>query len=157
MRTWPLGYEKSKQKAKALYSKIGRVQSPALNDEQVSFTNEGFNHLLRKGRIPRPKNEQKRRFVLTPYIEKIIRNPKANIRYERRNTRIIINRHGEKILVQSIADFWVFTEKIDDCIIKVVIRQLNPNGFKHFMSVMGNNVQIDKKARNKFESKKPRK
>ena len=126
-------------------------------DEQVAFTNEGFNHLLRRGRIPRPKNEQKRRFVLIPYIEEIIRNPKANIRYERRNTRIIINRHGEKILVQSIADFWVFAEKIDDCMVKVVIRQLNPNGSKHFMSVMGDNVQIDNKARNKHDIKKPRK
>jgi hypothetical protein len=82
--------------------------------------------------------------------------PKANIRHERRNTRIIINRHGEKILVQSIADFWRFTEKVNDCIVKVVIRQLHPNGSKHFMSVMGNSVRINNKITNKHKIKKSR-
>src|SRR3989344_5124327 len=115
MKTWGLGYEKSKRKAKTIYAQIGRVPSQALGDALVSFTSAGFNHLIRKGRIPRPKNEQKRRFALIPHIEKIIKNPKATIQYERRETRDVVNRHGNKITIQSIADFWTFSKDINGC------------------------------------------
>lgn len=121
MKSWNLGYKNAKTRAKAIYVKIGRVSSPALNNEYVAFTSEGFNHLVRKGRIPRTKNEQKRRFVLLPYAEKIIKNPKATILYKNREEKYYINRHGQKILVTSIAHFWTFVEKIGDFKIKVVI------------------------------------
>lgn len=62
-------YEQLKLKAKKIYSKIGRISSPALNDEYVAFTNKGFTHLIRKGRNPRPRSEQIRRFLLIPYVE----------------------------------------------------------------------------------------
>jgi len=75
MKTWGVGYEKSKKKAKEMYSKIGRVK---------------------------------------------------RIKYK-------ANRHGEKILIESEANFWIFAQKIKSCAIKVIIRQLN-NGNKHFLS-----------------------
>lgn len=34
-------YEQLKLKVKKAYSKIGRIPSPALNNEYVAFTNEG--------------------------------------------------------------------------------------------------------------------
>ncbi len=143
INAWGFGYDKSKHKAKSIYSKIGRVHCPALNNDIVAFTSEGFNHLVRKGRIPRPKNEQKRRFVLVQYIEKIIKNPKAVILYRRKETKSVVNRHGEKITIQSIADFWTFITEINDCKIKVVIRQVE-DGQKKFQSVMGDGVKISK-------------
>src|SRR3989338_8598150 len=131
MKMWNLVYRKSKEKAKNIYSKIGHIPSPAFGGELVAFTNVGFNHLVRKGRIPRPKNEQKRRFPLIPHIEKIIRNPKATIQYERRETRNVVNRHGDKITIQSVADFWTFAERINGCEIKVVIREIVGKIGKH--------------------------
>ena len=156
MKTWGLGYQKSKEKAKEIYSKIGRIQCPALNNEYISFTSAGFSHLIRKGRIPRSKNEQKKRFVLIPFIESVIKNPRAKILFKRQEARDITNRHGDKILIKSIADFWTFVEEINGCIIKVVIRQLEGKNQKHFLSVMGNDVLIDnkKKFKNKKSSKK---
>lgn len=136
-----LGYEKAKQQAKQIYSKIGRIKSPALGDEYVFFTSAGFDHILRKGRIPRTRNEQKRRFTLISYVETIIKNPIAKIIYRKTEVKEKVDRHGEKILIESVAHFWTFIEKIDDCIIKVVIRQL-ANKDKHFFSVMGDNVRI---------------
>jgi len=143
MKTWNLGYEKAREKAKNIYSKIGQISCPALNGEYVSFTSAGFNHLIRKGRIPRTRNEQKRRFVLLPFVDQIIKNPKATIQYQRREEKYHINRHGTKILKTSMADFWTFVEKVNDCVVKVVIRQLNKTSNKHFFSVMGDNVKID--------------
>lgn len=147
MRAWKLGYEKAKQKAKALYSKIGRIPCPAFGGESVAFTSEGFSHLMRKGRIPRTRNEQKRRFALIPYVERIIKNPKAVILYERRETKTIVNRHGDKVTLQSVADFWTFVETIDGCKVKVVVRALTEKGSRHFFSVMVDVVAITRGAR----------
>lgn len=147
MRVPKLGYNKAKQKAKQIYSKIGRIKSPALGDEYVFFTSAGFNHLMRKGRIPRTRNEQKRRFALLSLAEKIITNPTAKIIYRKTEIKEKTNRHGEKVLVQSTAHFWTFEEKINDCNVKVVIRQLE-NKSKHFFSIMGDNVKIKSKNKN---------
>lgn len=145
-----LGYEKAKKQAKQLYSRIGRIKCPALGDEYVFFTSAGFDHILRKGRIPRTRNEQKRRFTLLPYIESIIKNPDTKIAYRKSDIKEKVNRHGEKVLIESVAHFWTFREKINDCVIKVVVRQL-ANKDKHFFSVMGDNVKIvSKKKKTRF-------
>jgi len=153
MRTWGIGYERSIKKAKKIYSKIGRIKCPALSNEYISFGRRGFNHLIRKGRIPRPRNEQKRRFVLLPYIEKIVKNPKAKILYEQRAIKYKANRHGETILIESTASFWAFAERVKSCKISVVIIQLD-NGVKHFLSVMGDEVEIDNKIKKNKKSPK---
>lgn len=150
LKTWGIGYEQSKVKAKQIYSKIGRVPSPALSGDYVVFNSTGFTHLMRKGRIPRTRNEQKRRFCLLEYVEQIVKNPKAVIEYKQKEIKYFINRHGEKMLTTSVANFWTFIEEIKGCKIKVVIQQLN-NGQKIFLSVMGGDVEID----NKNSIKKP--
>ena len=146
MRSWTIGDEKSKKKAKRIYAKIGRVPCPAFGGEFVAFNSAGFNHLVRKGRIPRTRNEQKRRFALIPYVEGIIRNLKANIFYERRETKNATDRHGDKIIIKSVANFWTFVDTISGYSVKVVIRQLDTDGPKHFFSVMSNtfNKQVRK-------------
>src|SRR3990167_3052443 len=103
IKTWGVGYEKSKKKAKKIYTRIGRIPSPALNGEYVAFTSAGFSHLVRKGRIPRTRNEQKRRFVLLPYAESIIKNPKAVILYRSNEVKYYADRHGEKVLMTKTA------------------------------------------------------
>jgi len=156
MKAWALGYEKAKQKAREIYSAIGHIPCPALGDELIAFTGVGFSHLVRKGRIPRTRNEQKKRFVLVSYIERMVQNPRAVMEYRRTEEKILVNRHGEQILVASVAEFWTFVEQIDDCEVKVVIRQLSTGGPKHFLSVMGDNVEIDKKQKGKAKNKKSR-
>ena len=147
MKTWSLGYEKSKKKAKKIYSRIGQVNCPAL-DGVVVFNSKGFTHLMRKGRVPRPKNEQKRRFVLISHAEKIIKNPKADINFRQKEIKYKVDRHGEDRLITSTANFWTFREQIKDCVVKVVIIQIE-NKQKQFLSIMGDNVTIknNKKTR----------
>lgn len=135
MKTKTLTYQQIKKATKKLYSKIGRVPSPALNNELVAFTSKGFTHVIRKGRKPRPRKEQKRRFRLLQYAEKVVKNPKAVIEYRTTETKELVNRYGEKVRVESTAQFWTFVETVDNRTIKVVVRQLN-KGQKHFFSVM---------------------
>lgn len=132
-----IDYQELKATAKKLYSKIGRIPSPALNGEYVAFTSKGFTHLMRKGRNPRPRNEQISRFALLPYAEAIIKNPQAVIIYRTTETKYWNDRYGQKVLITSIAHFWTFVEKMDGFTIKIVIRQLN-SGQKHFFSIMSN-------------------
>ena len=120
-----------------------------MGDEYVLFTSAGFDHILRKGRIPRTRNEQKRRFALLPYVENIIKNPTAKIVYRKLDVKEKVNRHGEKVLIESVAHFWTFIDKVDDCGIKVVVRQLE-NKDKYFFSVMGDNVKIIKMKKTRF-------
>lgn len=128
-------YRKEKAKAKKLYNKIGRIPSPALSGDHVAFTSKGFTHLIRKGKNPRPRREQIKRFTLISYAEAIVKNPKAVLVYRTHETKYRANRYGEKILITSTAHFWTFKETIGNRTIKVVIRQLN-QGQKHFFSIM---------------------
>jgi len=153
MKTWGIGYEKSKRRAKDIYTKIGRIKCPALGNDYISFSRSGFNHLVRKGRIPRTRNEQKRRFVLVPHIEKIVKNPEAKIFYKQEIVKYKTNRHGEDVLIESKADFWAFVENIKSCSVKVIIRQLNGRD-KHFFSVMGDKVEINSKSKKNKKSPK---
>jgi hypothetical protein len=148
MQTWNFGYEKTKKLAKKIYSKIGRIPCPAFDGELISFTSDGFNHLIRKGRIPRTRNEQKRRFALIPYAEEIIKNPQA-ITFRTTEEKYNVNRHGKNILVTSTANFWTFHAKIKECNIKLVIRQIH-HGQKQFQSIMSDDVKIHRgKKKNK--------
>ena len=77
-----MGYKACKEWAKRFYKKIGTVLSPALDNQYISFNNVGFTHLIRKMSL-RSRNEQKRRFLLLPKVESIIKNPIAIIVYRK--------------------------------------------------------------------------
>jgi hypothetical protein len=129
-----MGYGACKKWAKKFYKKIGTIISPALDNQYVSFNNTGFNHLIRKLSL-RSRNEQKRRFLLLPRAESIIKNPKAIIVYRKEEKKILIKRKETKILKESVIHYWTFVHFTDSKRIKVVIRQVN-NGSKHFYSIM---------------------
>ena len=147
MKTWGLGYEKSKEKAKQIYNKIGSIPCPIFSNEKVAFTSRGFNHLIRKGRIPRTKSEQKKRFALLSYAERIVKTPtqRATILFEEKEITEKVDKYGSKITVKKIARFWAITEEIDECKIKLVIWEVE-NRQKEFLSIMGDNgIEIDNK------------
>ena len=146
MKIWRLGYREAKQKAMSIYFRVGRIKCPALDNKYISFNRKGFDHLIHKGRIPRSKIEQKKRFVLLKYIEKIIKNPKATILYREKDIKHKTgkaNKHGKNVLVNAKAKYWTFVENINSCKIKLVIVQIN-SGMKKFCSIMGDNIQLNK-------------
>ena len=157
MKIWNFGYEKSKKFAKKIYSKIGRIPCPAFDGELVAFTSVGFNHLIHKGYIPRTRNEQKRRFVLVQYAEEIIKNPRAEITFRQTEEKYLVNRHGQKVLVTSVANFWTFHTDINKCAVKLVVRQIG-QGQKQFQSIMGDDIKIHRgkyKEEQRGKTKKP--
>ena len=137
-----MGYEVCKKWAKNFYKKIGSILSPALDNQYIFFNNTGFNHLIRKLSI-RSRNEQKRRFLLLPKVESILKNPKAIVVYRKEEKKILIKRKKVKVLKESIIHYWTFVHFTDSKRIKVVIRQIN-NGSKNFYSVMDKKTEKQK-------------
>lgn len=142
IKCWNLGYEKSKKKAHRIYAKIGSVQCPIFNDELVSFTSRGFRHLIRKrGRATRAKTEQKKRFVLLKYAERMVTKPahRVKIEFETREITEKVNRYGKKMLVKRSAKAWTIIEDIEGSEVKLVIGQVDGRG-KEFVSIMSKDV-----------------
>jgi hypothetical protein len=116
-------YGEAKRKAKEFYRKIGRIWCPALYD-YVSFTRAGFQHLIRRKKIQRPKSEQERRFSFLFYAETVVQNPKAIISYKK------------KSIGYTQAELWIFKQKINDVFITLVARRIG-KGKIHFFSIYG--------------------
>jgi hypothetical protein len=102
--------------------KIGYVKCPAFGNEKIYFTQAGFNHLLRKGRKLREKNDQIRRLTLVFHAPTILA------------VSTIVSSYERTYLRDSSADFWSFVGTRKEISITVVIRQLN-GGRKHFFSI----------------------
>lgn len=112
-------FEKIKEKTKAFYLIIKKVNCAVLNNEAVYFTEQGFNHLIRKGSSLRSGSDQLRRFKVLKYVKAILEDPSSatSVRKERNVT------------------FWSVSKKVENMKIRVIIRQFNGNK-KHFFSIM---------------------
>ena len=123
-------YEEAKKNAKEFYGKLERVWCPALGD-YVFFNKSGFEHLVRKRGLPRPKSEQKRRFALLPHIESILKDPTVTVSHEEDNILHTTKIQGERALVPAVVTFRRIVAMRDDKLVKIVIRQINGRE-KHF-------------------------
>ncbi|MEK7095128.1 MAG: hypothetical protein AAB917_00530 [Patescibacteria group bacterium] len=112
------------KEAKREYYKIGAIKCPAFENDLVYFNKDGFNHLIRKGRKYREKNEQERRLELVPVVINTLTQRRTFSRYS--ITQKVKNRK------ESTAHFWIFNDSKRR--ISIVVRKLN-SGNKHFFSV----------------------
>jgi hypothetical protein len=103
-------YKRIKREAKAFYDSIGRVWCQALYSD-VLFIRAGFQHLIRRKGIQRPKSEQKRRFTLLKYVGEILGSPEA-----------IFSSHVKNLNGRQVT-FHVFKKQYLDEIVTVVVRQ----------------------------------
>jgi hypothetical protein len=126
-------YKKLKSDAWVIYKSIGRPWCPMLGDFVV-FNRVGFQHLIRLKNIERARSEQVRRFSLLTIAKATIEDSRASVQFHQKSTTRTIKANKEKISVPSRADFWEFTVRDGEGIIKVIVRQF-PGGQKHFLSV----------------------
>lgn len=114
-------YEKIKREAKTFYDSIGHIWCPALHSE-VLFTRAGFQHLIRRKDIQRPKSEQKRRFALLKHVVRILESPEAT------SSSYVKELNGRQVT------FHAFKERCLEEIVTVVVRQ-DEGKQMHFLSV----------------------
>jgi len=114
-------YSLAKESLKEFYRAVKRMWCPALSDH-IIFDKNGLRHLIGKGKIIRPKSEQKRRFRLFRFVPEILSDPNADYVCE------------IKHIDEKPVRYWVFNKLVDGLLIRVVIKQ-TPNGKKRFLSV----------------------
>lgn len=130
------GYEKLRESSGNFYKKIGMIRCPALNNEFVHFTSDGFNHLMYKGsRHERSKNDQITKFKLLPNAKNIIEISTTFQEYD--ESLVMVRKKKFKKVVEESATvkYWGFVAIINNFRVKVVVRQIG-NGQKHFLSVI---------------------
>lgn len=129
-------YEKIREEAHNFYQKIGAVRCPALNEELVHFTAEGFNHLIFKGRRrERSKNDQITKFKLLPKAKTAIEISTTYQEYDESFITIRKKRFKKTVEETATVKYWGFVAIIQNFRIKVIVRQIG-NGQKQFWSVI---------------------
>ena len=103
---------------------------PAFGGERVYFDKQGFNHLIRKGRVPREAKEAEERLEMIDYAQEIIAM----------STEFASHRHSPAKQIPNgklmpSAKFWAFKGSMKLRSVIVVVRQIG-SGHKHFFSIM---------------------
>lgn len=148
-------FEKLKQETKEYYDSLGEIECPYFG-EKVSFSSEGFQHLLYKGESKikeRDKNSQYMRLKLFKLASKLLRKT-TTVQEEFLDKKIVeIKLNKRKVKVPKDVRYWGFIAIIDGWKIKVVIKQVGA-GHKKFWSIVPNwktrRSREDKKDEVKF-------
>jgi hypothetical protein len=129
-------YAKKKRQAHDFYNTLGVVRCPALGNDLVHFTAEGFNHLVYKtAKKPRDIRVQMMKFDLLQKAKMLLEATTTFQEYEEEYRYIPVNRHGKFSHTNMLVRAWGFVAIICSFRIKVVVRQVG-NGKKHFYSVI---------------------
>jgi len=129
-------YLQIREKADIFYKDIKQIRCPALNNELIHFSSEGFNHLIYKGkRRERDKKVQIMKFKLLPKAKTIISISTTFQEYDEMLTSVVVKKKKKKVKVASEAKYWGFIAIIDNFRVKVIIRQIG-KGKKQFWSVI---------------------
>jgi len=129
-------YEKLREDAQKFYGGIGKVFSPAFNQD-VHFNAEGFNHIIFKGaRSEREKPSQVLRFKLLPLAVKLIKTSTTYQEFEETLKEFEVESFKKKINKSKPVQYWGIIAIIDGRKIKVILRKIGDNGIMHFWSIV---------------------
>ena len=129
-------YESIRAEAKELYDSFGKIRCPALGNEWVHFTSEGFNHLIYKTKKkPRDERVQIMKFELLRKAKYITEKSTTFQEYEEFFKYITVQKFGKKVSENTIIRAWGLVAMVKRFRVKVVITQKG-NGKKEFYSVI---------------------
>ncbi|MCX6713555.1 MAG: hypothetical protein NTV48_00410 [Candidatus Vogelbacteria bacterium] len=129
-------YSEIRKQTAELYSSFGKVRCPALGNEWVHFTSEGFNHLIYKTKKkPRDLRVQIMKFELLGKAKFIIEKSTTFQEYEEYFDYLKIEKFGRKVYENTTVRCWGLVAIVKRFRVKVVIRQIG-NGKKEFYSVI---------------------
>ena len=129
-------YEKLKDDAHSFYNGIGKIFSPAFNQE-IYFTAEGFNHIVFKGsHSERERPSQILRFKLLPLAAKLVKNSTTYQEFEETLKEFEVKSFKKRIRKSRPVKYWGIIAIVDNRKIKVIIRKIGDNGTMHFWSVV---------------------
>lgn len=129
-------YEKLKEDTQNFYNGIGRIHSPAFNQE-IHFSAEGFNHIVfKRAHSERERPSQILRFKLLPLAVKLIKISTTYQEVEETIKEFEVKRFKKKVRKSCPVKYWGIIAIIDGRKIKVIIRKIGDNGNLHFWSIV---------------------
>ena len=130
-------YPKLREQAQILYSSFNKVRCPALGNEWVHFTSEGFNHLVYiKKKKPRNKRVQIMKFELLEKAKFIIEKSTTFQEYEEDFEYIKVKKYGKSRHENVSVRYWGLVAIVKNRFrVRVVIKEVG-NGKKEFYSVI---------------------
>lgn len=128
-------YEKLRDTAQALIAATKPVYSPAL-DQEVSFTAEGFNHILFKGsRSEREYPSQIMRFKLLPRAIRLIAFANTFQEFEETIKEFEVKARKKRVKKAKAVRYWGVIAIFEGRKIKVILRKIG-EGKLHFWSIV---------------------
>lgn len=128
-------YERQKATAQDIYAGAKPVLSPALG-ERVSFTAEGFNHIVFKGsRSERERSSQFMRFKLLPRAIRLIGHANTFQEFEEKSREYEVKVREKRRLKTKLVSYWGIIAIFEKRKIKVILRKIG-NGKLHFWSIV---------------------
>jgi hypothetical protein len=129
-------YEKLKEDTINFYHNIGKVYSPAL-EQDIYFTAEGFNHIIfTNSRSERERPSQILRFKLLSLAVKLVKISTTYQEFEETLKEFIVRSYKKRINKTRPVKYWGIIAIIDGRKIKVILRKIGENGNIHFWSVV---------------------
>lgn len=125
------------EEARKLYTETIYVNCPALNNEPVYFSRDGFSHLIFKGRHKRSPQEIKMRLDILSLARKVISKTTFYQEYDQVEQLVSQREQKQRVHVKKIVTYWGLIAVIGDYKIKVIIKQIG-DGNKRFWSVIPN-------------------
>lgn len=129
-------YEKLKEDSMKFYNAVGKVFSPAFNQE-IHFNAEGFNHIIFKGsRSEREKPSQVLRFKLLALAVKLVKISTTHQEFEETLKEFEVKSYKKKVKKTKPVRYWGIIAIVDGRKIKVIVRQVGDNGTMNFWSIV---------------------
>lgn len=129
-------YLEERDKAQSLYNTFGSVKCPALGNQSVYFTSEGFNHLVYKGaRSERNRKDQVGRFHVLDLAKEIIDISTTHQEYEQKLQEVEIKMNKKRVKETRTVTYWGFIAILKHKKLRVIVKRV-ANGKYIFWSVI---------------------
>lgn len=128
-------YHDLRKAAENYYRSFKPIKCPAIENLYVSFSSEGFNHLIYKNKTERNKKEQFGRFKFVEAARDVIGKTTTIQESDEKIQNVVIKKKKKKIRADKLIKYCAFISVTKYGKIKVIIKQLG-NGNYTFWSVI---------------------
>ena len=128
-------YENLREDTRKLYDEARLIHSPAL-DDRVSFTAEGFNHIIFKAaRRERERSSQVMRFKLLPRAIRLVAHANTFQEFEETIKEFEVKARKKRHKKSKPVRYWGIIAIFEGRKIKVILRKIG-EGQLHFWSIV---------------------
>lgn len=113
-----------KTKAEKYYASVSFVRCPALNNEKVHLSAEGFNHLKYSNKRARSQQDQAAKFKLLEKATILIGRTSTIQEYFEQHELVVYKRHKKVVKEYKVVGYWAFIAIISGTRLKVVVKRI---------------------------------